>query len=125
MSKWQPESIPDSDRLFMRIHKTWIRGQDVLPGAFQNRPQGATGMSTDWEKYSSPASTQLRAQRPAEQAVVALLAGEVRSLPAQVVDHTPQDDNRAHTDIVGAKDEEVRLKFTRLFTWALKLAPKG
>jgi hypothetical protein len=119
MTKWQPESIPDQDRPFMRVHvKTWVRDGEVRPGAFQNRPEGAPGMSTDWERYSSAEETRQRARKPLEQGVIAFRAGAARALPGQVVQHTPQDDNRAHTDVFGEKDEEVRLKFTRIYKWA-------
>jgi hypothetical protein len=76
MTKWQPESIPDQDRLFMRVHvKTWVRDGEVRPGAFQNRPEGAPGMSTDWERYSSAEETRQRARKPLEQGVIAFRAG--------------------------------------------------
>jgi methyl coenzyme M reductase subunit D len=49
----------------------------------------------------------------------------VRSIP-QVVSHTPiQDcpelpDNRAHTDVIGEKTVEVRVKLGRIVTWAIR-----
>lgn len=42
--------------------------------------------------------------------------GEVRGIPEQIVKHTPdlEDNNRAHTDVFGEKDEEVRVLFGRI-----------
>ena len=122
MSTWQPEQIPDEDRLFMRVHTTWIPRGEVSPGAFQNRPAGATGMSTDWQRYSTPEQTRQRSKKPSEQAVIELIVGEVRGLPWQTVEHKPFSDNRAHTEVVGEKDEEVRLKLTRMYRWAIQPA---
>lgn len=122
MSTWQPEQICDADRLFMRVHRVWVLRGEVLPGAFQNRPAGATGMSTDWERYSTPEQTRQRSNRPSEQAVIEMIVGAVRGIPCQTVEHKPVSDNRAHTEVVGVKDEEVRLKLTRMYKWAIPLA---
>lgn len=72
-------------------------------------------MSTDWDKYSTPEEACLRATDlpTTEFAVVALPVGEVRSL-SQLVDHDPLPANRAHTNVIGEKDEEVRLKLARM-----------
>ncbi len=75
------------------------------------------GMFTDWSKYSSPHETQLRASVSGfvsqELAVVALAAGDVRS-PGRIVLHDPLPDNRAHANVIGEKDAEARLKFSRI-----------
>lgn len=81
-------------------------------------------MSTDWEKYATPEETRARGRNPLQQAVVEFLAGEVRNLSGQTVEHKPDDDNRAHTEVVGEKNEKVRLKFTRICTWAIP-PPRG
>ena len=86
MSTWQPEQIPDEDRLFMRVHTTWIPRGEVSPGAFQNRPAGATGMSTDWQRYSTPEQTRQRSKKPSEQAVIELIVGEVRAYEATLTE---------------------------------------
>ena len=121
MSGWEREEIPDQDRLFMRVHiNTWVRNDEVLPGAFDNRPAGAAGMSTDWERYSTPEETRERGRNPWRQAVIEFLVGDARALPGQTVEHRPQDDNRAHTEVVGEKSEKVRVKFTRIWKWAIQ-----
>jgi len=80
-------------------------------------------MSTDWERYSTPSETKERSPAPEDHGVVRLLVRGVRNLPGQTVCHRPEPQNRAHTDVLGPKDEEVRLKLARLSTWAL-IPPK-
>lgn len=79
-------------------------------------------MSTDWQKYASPIETRGRGVVPAENGVVSLLVGGVRSLP-QVVEHSPTDSNRAHADVVGDKTPEVRIKLRRLAVWEIPVKP--
>ena len=110
---WHPEQIPDENLLFMRVNELWRRDGGVSPGAFKNH---GDGMSTDWEKYSTPGETRARAKKPAENAVVSLIASKVAEVPGQRVEHTPDIErrNRAHTDVFGVKDTEVRVKLRRI-----------
>ena len=111
---WPAEQIPDQDRLFMRVHKNWRKADGTIAtAAFKNHGEG---MSTDWQKYANPQGTRQRAKQPGDNAVVKLHVGSVRQLPGQEVEHTPdvEQHNRAHTDVVGAKDEEVRMKLRRI-----------
>lgn len=113
MSDWETENIPDSDHLFMRVH-TWTFARDGIlsAGAFKNH---GGGMSTDWEKYSTAEETRARGKKPPEEYwVVKMNVGEVREVPGQTVEHSPLPENRAHTDVIGEKDEEVRIKLRRL-----------
>ncbi|HKG24248.1 MAG TPA: hypothetical protein VKB09_01305 [Thermomicrobiales bacterium] len=88
--RWPVEDIPDTDTLYMRVHRQWLRDGNVLPGCFQNRPDEATGaMSTDWAKYATPNETRQRAKRPEMNAVIALNVGQVRAIPEQRVVHSP------------------------------------
>ena len=111
LGAWPKESIPNAALLFMRVHELWRRNGGVSPGAFKNHNGG---MSTDWEKYAAPEETRGRGREPERNAVVALAAGDVRQVPGQVVEHTPQVDNRAHGDVFGQKDTEARFKLRRL-----------
>ncbi len=115
---WPIEIIPDNDKLFMRIHETWIQSGEPMPGVFKNH---GSGMSTDWNKYSTPEETLKRARIPSKNAVIQMQVGDVRKIPGQQVQHTPLPDNRAHTDVLGEKDRdpEVRIKFRRIFNWAI------
>jgi hypothetical protein len=127
---WQPEEIPDDARLYMRVHRNDIdnRGRP-LPGAFRNSPPTPEGgMSTDWEKYSTPEATRQRGRQPeGNYAVIGLIAGRVRDIPNQRVQHTPvQDhtlhsDNRAHTDVLGLKNTEVRARYMLIFNLEIPL----
>ncbi len=110
---WKKEAIPDGDWLYRRVHHKLMNASGgIRAGAFTDY---LGGMSTDWGKYSSPQETRLRGigHPHGEFAVVALPVGEVRSL-GQGVEHEPLPDNRAHTNVVGEKDTEMRLKLARM-----------
>jgi hypothetical protein len=74
-------------------------------------------MSVDWEKYATPQETRARARKPTENAVVRFEAGKVRALPGQSVEHSPDEEtgNRAHTDVSGEKNTEVRTQLSRIY----------
>ncbi len=96
---------------------------DEIPqGAF--RDQGG-GMSTDWEKYSTAEETRKRAQKspPEDNGVLRLNVGGVRAINPLSVEHKPEPDNRAHTEVLGdkKKDPEVRLRLQRLAEWVIKI----
>lgn len=116
------EEIPNDGTLFYRVHRTFIsRDGDVAPGAF--RDQGGA-MSTDWTKYcATPEQSRDRARKPQDNAVVELPVTAVRHEAAQAVRHSPDSatNNRAHTDVIGAKTEEVRVALRRAARWALRL----
>jgi hypothetical protein len=102
----------------MRVHITWRkRNGDIAPSAFKNH---GAGMSTDWAKYATPEATRNRHREPAKNAVVSLVAGEVRRIPGQAVEHSPLPENRAYTDVLGEKDEEVRLLLRRAATLIIR-----
>ena len=109
---WPVEDIPDADFLYYRLHKSYARDDNPIPlGAFKDR---GGGMSTDWSKYASPEETRERAPKPEENGVVALHVGKVRSVPLDVT-HSPdkKNNNRAHTDVIGEKTTEARVKLGR------------
>lgn len=116
---WPKEDIPDTDLLLMRVHiKTHAAKGMLSLGALQNRDGG---MSTDWNKYATPSETRSRGRRPKDEyAVIQMQVGEVRAVPNQVVEHTPiYPTNRAHTEVFGEKDEEVRVLLKRCAAWAI------
>lgn len=114
----QSEQIPDADPLYMRAHKNYFRDGELAPGVF--RDHGA-GMSTDWSRYATPADTRNRRRVPADNAVLSLVVGGVREIPGLAVQHTPQLDNDAHTDVFGEKTPEVRRKLLRICRIVLPL----
>ncbi len=115
---WPVESIPDSDNLYMRIHHNQIRDDAPIPGAFKDHEGG---MSTDWNKYSTPFETRRRGRKPEQEyGVVSLPVGGVRSIPNLTVVHEPLPVNRAHSEVFGEKDTEARLKLCRLYQWQVR-----
>jgi hypothetical protein len=116
---WPQETIPPDQRLFMRVERSFVKNGNFIPGAFRNRPTEQDGMSTDWERYSTPDQTRNRAAKPANNGVIEMLAGDVAGVPGQTVVHTPDAsrNNRAHTDVFGVKDPEARLKLKRIARW--------
>lgn len=128
---WPVEHVPDEDRLFMRVHPNNARDGILNPGAFANHGEAGkrAGMSTDWEKYSTPDETRNRATRnPAIYGVVGMVVGQLREVPGQTAEHTPDyPANRAHTEVFGDKrsDPEVRVLLRRISTWEIPIQPAG
>ena len=119
---WEAEAIPSEAVLYKRLHRQDIDEKgSPKPGAFRNTPAKEDGMSTDWNKYSTPHETRQRAKSPEANIVIAIVAGEVRAIEGQRVEHTPvnpteeQPGNRAHTDVFGEKTTEARLKFMQIW----------
>ncbi len=115
---WPTEVIPDKAVLYMRLHRAWMKNGEPIPGAFRNI---VDGMSTDWDKYSTPEETRQRARVPNENAVIAFVVREVRGIPGQSVEHAPLPENRAHTNVTGEKGAQVRLMLMRLYRTVLPL----
>lgn len=129
---WAKESIPYEALLYMRVHKNHIEPDgNILLIAFRNHGDPSDlskepGMSTDWQEYSSAEECRQRSRDigkdPNRYEVIQLSVGRVRDIPGQTVDHTPIYDphstpplfNRAHTDVLGEKDEEARLELFKI-----------
>lgn len=110
----------------MRVHKQYLtRPGRISASCFRNRRDSTTGrvgMSTDWRKYATPEECRARARVPDDNGVIEMVAGRVeQEIPGQKVEHTPIQgrenipDNRAHTDVIGPKEEdpEVQVLFSR------------
>jgi len=98
---WPREVIPDSDRLFLRVHIRLLQpSQELHPGIFREHDGS---MSVDWERYSTAEESRGRAGEPSANGVVTLVAGEVRSISGLAVEHSPDEErsNRAHSDVLG------------------------
>lgn len=78
-------------------------------------------MSTDWSKYSTPGEAQQRARVPEDNGVVSLSVAAVREEAMQRVQHSPLEDNRAHTDVIGDKGKgtRARLMLRRIARWEI------
>jgi hypothetical protein len=83
-------------------------------------------MSTNWDKYSDPDDTRSRCKEPHRNAVISLPVDGVRREANQAVEHTPDPlptpdperpwlrPNRAHTEVIGSKDNEARTLLRRM-----------
>lgn len=134
---WPTEDIPNSDLLFMRVHKALITPDgNISASVFVNHgdpsnPDERAGMSTDWQKHSTPEECRARARDnrkdPNNYAVISLNVGAVRNIEGQTVEHTPiykpPIENRAHTDVFGEKDVEARLQLKMIAEQVLRLLP--
>lgn len=112
--RWAGEKVPVTDLLFIRVHRQWIRDDEVVPGFFRNNGEGVeSALSTDWCKYSTSEECRKRAKNPSVNRVGRMKVGEVLKIPRQSVAHTPIQnnpkipDNRAHTDVRGSKKESA------------------
>ncbi|MCK5135112.1 MAG: hypothetical protein KAR19_04930 [Bacteroidales bacterium] len=118
---YAPEDIPDEAQLFLRVSPKLVEEDIILPDAYSDH-HGA--MSTNCEKYSTPEDTRKMTKRgdPKSYTVLSLNAGKIRSIDAtpQVVEHTPRNHNRAHTDVIGKKTARVRIQFSRIAETVLK-----
>ena len=119
---FQIEQIPDADSVFMRAHKGYIRDGNIATGVFKE--QGG-GMSVDWDKYASPQDTKARAKNPADNAILSLPVGGIRTIRDLDVKHTPEPTNRAHSEVDLPDDREelteVRVLLSRLSTIVIPL----
>jgi hypothetical protein len=119
---WPQEHSPDSATVFLRVHRAYFYEGALNPGVFRDH-QG--GMSVDWDRYSSAEETKRRARRPEDNGVIALAVRAVRLVQGLSVVHEPVPANRAHSQVLGEKDEERRLKLSRLYPWQIPLAAKA
>jgi len=126
--EWPIERIPDEDFLFLRVHRTYIGPDALLPGAFS--PHGR-GLSTNWSRYATAEWTRADVgvhptkgtpRDPNDYGVVSLEVGPVRRIPTVVVQHNPLPQNRAHTDIEFSLEDrvEVRVHLGRLYQWCIQ-----
>lgn len=124
LTDWPQEDIPDHNRLYMRVHRNNQVNGALAPGAFRDQPPGGErpGMSTDWSRYAAPEDTLGRARKPEDNGVVEMLVGHVRAIPNLLVEHMPLPDNRAHTDVYGKKDVEVRVLLQRACRWVIPVS---
>ncbi|MBA7567307.1 hypothetical protein ES708_09017 [subsurface metagenome] len=115
------EDIPDTCKLYYRIHKTNIVNNNIIPGAFKERGTGdKKGMSTDWGKYSIPIQTRNRAEKPKLNGVINFVVEKLRRIELEVI-HWPKEDNQSHTNVRGidkAKNR-IRLELLGLYNWEI------
>ena len=128
---WPKEEIPNSSSVLLRVHKDLIPDGEVKPNLF--RDQGA-GMSVDWCEYSTPLETRNRGKIPTDNAVISMPVGGIRQIDGLFVEHNPVQENsldkngkplrpnRAHSQVIGEKTTERRLKLSRIdWRWEMRL----
>lgn len=101
MLAWTIESIPSTDWLYHRVHKTLY---EKFPGPSIFRPKNGA-LSTDWSRYSTPEEARARARHPAENTIVHFkvehVEGQclgVKHSPVSPSERFPQG-NRSHADV--------------------------
>ncbi|OQX09464.1 MAG: hypothetical protein BWK80_46855 [Desulfobacteraceae bacterium IS3] len=119
---WGIEEIPDENNVFYRIHKSFVREEKLIPGAFR---EIGNGMSVDWEKYSTPVNSILRSKIPEDNGIVSLMAGNIRKIDLEVT-HKPSEKNRSHSIVKGRNkkiqdDPEIRLKLMKMSKWEIQV----
>lgn len=121
--------IPDSDFLYMRIHKVNLDLtiddpiKQIRPVAYD--PKGGDGLSVDWSAFCSPLDTKNRAPNPNDNGVISMPVGEVRKIPLNVI-HSPDEErgNFAHSEILGIpprkpSDMGIRVKLMDISSWVI------
>ena len=113
---WPTENIPSEDKVFKRIPPGHCPGGVIAPIAFKD-PE----LSVNWNKYATAEQTKNQAAvRPERYGVVSLSVGNIREMPSQQVNHRPLNENQAHSQVEGQKDEEIRLKLCGLSHWEIQ-----
>ncbi len=111
-SHWPSEDILDDSELYKHIHcrmfnKKGYPGRDAFNWLGTD---AGPGMSTNWSRYRNVEETCQQVAEsgkiPDEYSVGMFIAGSLRRIETPgpdgfVVQHTPQEDNRAHTDVFG------------------------
>jgi hypothetical protein len=98
---WGVEEIPDSSALFYRVHVTRLAEGRLTAGIFFEQ-EGS--MSVEWERYATAVDAHGRSKVPSKNGIVALIAGDVRSVPGLAVRHAPLPEVRAHSDVLGLEN---------------------
>jgi hypothetical protein len=105
------EDIPDSEFVFLRVHKNSSRDGELLPAAF--KPKGEDGLSVDWERYSTAEASRCRARVPELNGVARLCAEKIRAISIYDgkdkldVMHSPISENSSHSLIKKLPDSDL------------------
>lgn len=97
----------DDDTDFLRgIHPDWFnfQTQQIESWAFDNHPQTPNRMSVNWAEISSVEET----IKYNPSCGVASITAKVCYQENQEIEHTPQDDNPAHCDVIGRKTLAIK-----------------
>ena len=122
---WQKEEIPDKDFIYRRIHKNELDEDDPTFIPPNNFHEIETGISTDWDKYSTAEESLQRAKNPELTCIIRIQAKKVRMLEQLIVEHIPILTNRAHSEIQGLNNHpkpkrvKLRLKLAEFSEWVI------
>ena len=109
---WPVEEIPDSDSVFMRAHRMHFRDGKLAPSVFREQ-DGA--MSVNWDKYATAEQTRQRSRKnPRDNAVLSMPVVGIRLIDSLRVEHTPEQENRAHSDVCGLPADREQLTEIRV-----------
>ena len=110
----------DNEHFLRRILPQWFNfdTQEIQSWAFANHPLTPDRMSINWEKLSSVKQT---AVDPGSG--VASITAKVCYQENQDIEHTPQEDNPSHCDVVGLKNKTIQRRLRNAAV--LRLAPKN
>ncbi len=98
--------ILDEDDLYRRVSPFWVKADGkISSGAFQNT-SGTEAMSVDLGRLTTPERT---ASLQKDCSVASFTAGLARS-NKQKVNHTPIQENHAHTSVIGKKTQGIKKK---------------
>jgi hypothetical protein len=121
LNVWPVEQIPNTDTLYMRVHRSFVTDGDFDMGVFRDQDGG---MSTEWGKYATPTDVRNRSKNPADNGVIEMIVADIISISGLTVQHSPdqQSGARGHTDVFGNKKAPgVRLKLKRIAQWSIRL----
>jgi hypothetical protein len=110
-----PRPLLSEDAFYRAIHPDLIKGQGVSPGAFSNstKPVHTNSMSVDWAERSTPQETFERWAKWGAGRGVASITFEVCWQNGQKIEYSPEQDNPAHSDVVGEKSDRTRKKLAK------------
>ncbi|MHA1381968.1 MAG: hypothetical protein ACTSRG_26655 [Candidatus Helarchaeota archaeon] len=101
----QSRPIPDTDKLYRRVPLFLITDRNKIPSSAFIYKRNSK-ISVDWSEYSTPEQTLSRGDPQYEYSIIEMLAGAVRELPPLDVKHKPEEENMAHSEIIGLPPEK-------------------
>lgn len=130
------ESIPNEDLLYVRVYASNINKgtKQPKPECFKNTPYNSDSksLSSDWNRYATTIKycRELLAESKPQNFHLFFFyqfnAGALRNFEVlpQIVEHSPNTKNRAHSSIIGEKEKisineaELDIGIRRLGEWA-------
>jgi hypothetical protein len=122
------EHIPDTDRLYFRVHKDYYSGNDFSHNVFRikrikgKKNEYETGMSCDWAERSYPTRLLEVANEQNDNRIVVIPVGGVHKIVGISVVHDPQPDNFAHAEVRWNpadrdENERIRVELKKIAKW--------